>query len=299
MSRPKDCDIVVLSRDPRRFCDANPEFRNLPGVSFLAGDIRSFAFPSGRFDRIIHGATDAVTTLSDHEMSDVIVAGTQRVIAFAQRCGAERLMFLSSGAVYGVQPPESELLAETFPCHPVTAYGKGKLAGEQMCAASGVTALLPRCFAFVGPYLNLNIHFAIGNFIRDALRGGPIEVQGDGRAYRSYLYAADLARWLWTILEQGEHARPYNVGASEAISIRDLACLVSECAGGGSEIRVLGKGDSSVPAPRYVPSVRRVADELGLTPVISLREGIERTMDFYRGGGGYDGFSSALEDLSR
>ena len=261
---------VVLSRSPERFIAANPKLANQPGVSFVAGDIRDFEFTEGRFDAIIHAATCAVTTLSDEEMTSVILDGVKRIVEFAKTAQCKTVLFTSSGAVYG---PRTEPASEEDECRPTTAYGRGKLAAERFLLASGLDVKIARCFAFVGPYLPRTIHFAIGNFIQDCIDGKDIVIKGDGTPIRSYLYADDLVEWLFAILERGESGRPYNVGSDKGLSIKAVAESVCSALGGGSEIVVKGIPSGESPSV-YVPNVSRAREELGLGVSVPLIDAI-------------------------
>ena len=213
------------------------------------------SFPLGRFDYGIHAAK------ADGLEADV--AFTRRTLDFASQRGVSRLLFTSSGAA-GVSQ---------------SAYAQAKYAGECLCAQysaqSNFCAVIARLFTFLGPALPLDRNFAVGNFVRDVISGGPILVQGDGIAQRSYLYAADLAIWLWTLLLEGESAQPYNVGAPDPISIAALAQAVA--ANTIPETRIVTAG-SEVPgvASVYLPDVERARTELHLQPLIPLDEGIRR-----------------------
>lgn len=267
-----DAEITILSRNPQKFACEFPKLANQRGISFIAGDVRDFTV-AGKFDTVIHAATAAVTTLSDDEMYSTIVDGTRHVLEVAKACGAQRLLFTSSGAVYG---PQTEAVDETAATNPNTAYGRGKLAAEEMCVDSGIPTKIARCYAFVGPYLNRKIHFAIGNFIQNCLDNEPIVIKGDGTPLRSYLYADDLVEWLFAIHERGEPGRPYNVGSPEGLSIREVAEAVRAALGTKNEIRILGT-PTNAPASVYVPNVDRAMTELGLRVRVPLDEAVRRS----------------------
>ena len=273
-----DTQFVVLSRDPQRFSSEYPQFSALDNVRFVPGDVRDFEFPDEKFDFIIHAATPAVTTLAPGEMRSIILGGMHRVLDFARKCQAERLLFTSSGAVYGIQEPECLNIDEEHPCHPLTEYGIAKLEAENLCRYSCVDVLVARCFAFTGPHLNRDIHFAIGNFMRDALEGKDIIIKGDGTPLRSYLYADDLVEWLFTILAHGEPHRPYNVGSPSAVSIAELARLVASRINPGSQVKIMGTPVPGIPASRYVPDISRAQKELQLEVKVSLEEAIDRSI---------------------
>lgn len=279
---------VVLTRNAAAFADKVPHVASHPSIKLLQGDIRTFAFPEGRFSFVIHGATDASAKLNAEDpirMFDTIVEGTRRTLDFAVQSGAKDFLFLSSGAVYGDQPPHishwSEFDLNGPDCtNAGSAYAEGKRAAELLCTLyakqHGIEAKLARCFAFVGPYLPIDSHFAIGNFIRDAMAKKPIHISGDGTPYRSYLYAADLTLWLWTILLRGHTGRPYNVGASQAISIAELAALVDTTLGGNG-IEIMQQPQPGAIPKQYVPSVQRAETELGLTLTVTLEQAIIKT----------------------
>jgi nucleoside-diphosphate-sugar epimerase len=290
---------VVLSRNPPAFCQKQPHLAEFAALSFHQGDVRDFAFPPGTFSHVIHAATQSSARLNEQSpavMLDTIVAGTERTLDFAVACRAKKFLLTSSGAVYGLQPPEMIHVAEDYPSSPnptapSSAYGEGKRMAELQCTIyhrqHGLDALIARCFAFVGPYLPLDAHFAVGNFIRDALAGGPIFVNGDGTPYRSYLYAADLAVWLWTILFGGRPCRPYNVGAEQSVSIAELAHIVAHIFQNRMAVKIARPAEPGASAQRYVPSTRRARAELGLDADVGLKDAVHRTAQWYLQGASF------------
>ena len=282
-------EALVLTRNFEAFQKKVPHLAGRTDIRFQIGDVRDFRFPPGRFSHVIHAATAAdVKMNAEHpvEMLDIMLTGTRQALDFSVQSGAKQFLFTSSGAIYGPQPPEITRLAEDYTggpnvSDPQSAKGEGKRLSELLCALyarqHGLAVKVARCFAYVGPYLPLHEQFAAGNFIRDAKAGGPIHVSGDGTTFRSYLYAADLAIWLWTILVRGASNHPYNVGSHNELTIAQLAKKVSEAFPGKPPVAIAKKPMPGQPAARYIPDTSRAEKELGLREWIGLEDAIRRT----------------------
>ena len=283
--------VVVLSRDPDAFARRNPRLHAASGVEWHRGDVRDFTLPGGEYTHAIHAAADLGRASTPTEVFDGIVLGTRRVLAACAERGIPDLLLVSSGAVYGAQPRDLARIGEGFEGAPLVGdvrdgYGHGKRCAEWMALAhaaeGGPAPRIARCFAFVGPYLPLDGAFAVGNFIGDRLAGREILVKGDGTAVRTYLYAADLARWLWTVLLRGRAGEAYNVGSEEAVSVAELARRIAAVDGAPGATRVLGAPVHGLAAGRYVPDTARARGTLGLSPTTGLDEALRRTLAWHR-----------------
>lgn len=283
---PIEVEVTVLSRDPAAFLRRNSHLQRR--IRMVAGNVSAgFPSPAETFTHVIHGATDASAHLTANDprlMFDTILNGTRHTLDLARENGA-RFVFMSSGAVYGVQPWDVTHVGEDWmggpdPRDPRSAYAEGKRAAETLCAIYarqfGVEVVTARIFALLGPLLSLDIHFAAGNFIRDALAGRTIRIEGSGEAVRSYLYAADLAVWMWALTIAAPPGATYNVGSEEAVSIADLARRTAHLLGAPG-VEILGRPDAGWNPGRYVPATHNIRRELGVAATVDLDEAIRRT----------------------
>jgi nucleoside-diphosphate-sugar epimerase len=288
-----NASATILTRNPDSAKQRFPHLMTDPAITLHKGDARTFEFPNGKYSHVIHAATETSSqfdTLDPQLRFTSNVEGTLRALDFALASGAHRLLFTSSGAVYGHQPSDLTHIPESYAGAPETtdlnsAYGQSKRVSEFLCSSYskkyGFQSIIARCFAFVGPQLPLNANYAVCNFIRDAMTGKTIQITGDGMPYRSYLYAADLSIWLWTILFKGRSCHPYNVGSDEHLQISDLAQLVRKVVSPNAALNVAGKSIAGKSAERYVPSIDRCRSELGLQVWVQLPDAIRRTAGYY------------------
>jgi nucleoside-diphosphate-sugar epimerase len=284
-------EATILTRNAQHFRERYPHLADFPKFHFVEGEVSSFEFPATRFTHVIHAATEASNRYQNDPMRlfDTVITGTRRVLALARLNGNARMLNLSSGAVYGLQPVTLERLPEAHrgapDCSdPRAAYGEAKRCAEMMCAVQvdhyGLPVVSARVFTLIGPYMPLEEQFAAGNFLRDALAGRTVTVKGDGTPLRSYLYAADLMVWLLTLLVQGEAGRAYNVGSEIVVSVGALAQSIARIAGKG-ECDIQGMPVPGALPSRYLPDTRLIRDSLGVKERVSLEQAILRSARWF------------------
>lgn len=281
------CKITVLSRNPGAFLKQWPLMEGR--VKWVTGDVRDFPLCEEQFDTVIHAATDVVAQATPNEVFSTCIEGTQRVLELAKRSCANRFLLVSSGAIYGPLPPGMSHVPETYlggpdPLLAGSAYSEGKRVAEWLtsqAASDQLEVKIARVFAVVGPHLPLDRHFAIGNFIGAAIKGNEIIIHGDGTPYRSYLYAADMASWLWSVLLKGSSGEAYNVGAEESVSISQLAKRVCKVLGASSRIETRGKKQDGIEPTHYVPDCGKARYELCLPIPLTLDKAIKRTAEWH------------------
>lgn len=287
--------VEVNSRDPEKFLSKFPEFSSKYWILWNKSDIRAFVPKSSNYDFVIHGATTSASETfhgaEPIEKFSVTYDGTKRLLEQLKNYSIENFLYMSSGSVYGRD--SAGLISENEPTAPFTnelntSIGHGKRSAEFLCFATmdshpKININIARCFSFVGPYLPLNLHYAIGNFIKNALLGEPIALKSQGHSVRSYLYVSDAISWLMQILLSDNQAEVFNIGSEEAITIKNLAGVFSSIT--GLEL-IFDKGtkNNAYDPPEvdfYVPNTSKIRNSLGVTVKVGLEDAIVRTIESY------------------
>jgi nucleoside-diphosphate-sugar epimerase len=289
-----DFQVTALSRAPQRFLDAESWCRDQPWLQWCEGDVARAWPGEGQYDLMLHAAaeTRAEAHLDKIRIFEDLLAGTRQALSFAAAHGVQRLLLTGSGAQYGAIPtqfragiPESAALAcDTTKTD--SAYAEGKRASELLAAVhadhQGLKVVNTRCFAFVGPGLPLDGHFAIGNFLQDVLQRRALKLATAGTATRSYLYGPDLAIWLLILLLEGNGGLAVNVGSDRPVTILELATRIRDLLGPSLEIKV-GADRTREERHQYVPCID-LARSLGLDVWTNLDEAIVRTARWHQKG---------------
>ena len=285
-------DLVVPTRQLIALHVQSAVAIGCPNVSWIEGNFLEEQIDVGKVDMIIHAATPASAKLIAENPSEMLRLNIAAMESILRLAGNNTpLLFTSSGAVYGTQPESMTHVPERTiepipPTDQLNAYAQGKQAAERMCREAGdkgrCNPIIARLFAFGGEHLPRDTHFAIGNFVQNALDRKPIVINGDGRARRSYLYGADMATWLWSALADGGNEEPLHIGSERSISVLELAKNVARVSGEVlnyvPEIIVSEPVNESLPVHQYVPSTAQTRKILNVEEWTGLDEIIVRML---------------------
>lgn len=253
-------------------------------IKLLEHDVRELrANELPGFELVLHCATPSTSPTgprADLELSKTIIEGQQSLLR-SLRPSAPRFVFISSGAVYGDSRGRESSFGETdfVGVDPLSGstYGESKrLAEHRLCLAHDageIDLTIARLFAFSGPFLPWNAHFAIGNFTRDVARRRTIHVASDGLSLRSYLHGSDLVAWVFAIAANGASRSAYNVGSSRKLSIGELAHVVNDVLEGRG-VKITRKPRPPQEIDNYTPSVEKSRRELNVVESTTLEESI-------------------------
>jgi nucleoside-diphosphate-sugar epimerase len=287
--------IYAISRSSKNFQRKFPLIRESKIIEVIESDISKLKNFDLKVDYLIHAACDTSTeklTNSPEVFLKENYSGTLNLLEIARANKDCKFLYLSSGAVYGSQNLDVKLRHESDLNSPdlqkiSSLYGESKRLCELLCTIYNslhhVETKVARCFSFVGPYMNFDGHYAIGNFIRDIVNGKDVALNSKSETYRSYLYSVDLVIWLIRILISGTSGAVYNVGSSQEILINDLAELVIKTISPKSKIAFLGKeGFNTSSSSRYIPSNEKAKKNLGLAEYTSLEKAIKKSSIWYQ-----------------
>ena len=285
-------DIYVLSRNPEKFLTENVGLSFHQFVNFISGDVTNFQLPDIRVDYLIHMATTAAseTFRGEDQLQklDLLYRGTRNTLEQAAQAGVKKVLFTSSGVAYGPStgmPFSEEMLQGPATTSISSALGEGKRLAEYLVSYysfnSGFEYAIARCFSFFVPFLPLDIHYAIGNFVNDALTKDKIIVKGAGRELRSYLYIADAWVWLVKLLLHADNDI-YNVGSSNSVSIGELATLVRNTLAAEKRVEFLRLTHDVGNFSRntYIPNNDKICNKYGLSEWTTLSQGIKKMANF-------------------
>ncbi|MBI2882085.1 MAG: SDR family oxidoreductase [Candidatus Tectomicrobia bacterium] len=212
--------------------------------------------------------------------------GTLNALGLAKAKGAT-LVLASTSEVYGdplVHPQKESYWGNVNPIGPRGVYDEAKRYAEALVMAyhrvHRLRTRIARIFNTYGPRMRLRDGRAVPAFFTQALRGEPLTVFGDGSQTRSFCYISDMIEGI-VRLSRADYAEPVNLGNSAEITINDLARIILEVTGGRSPIehKPLPVDDPKV----RQPDITRAREVLGWTPEVDLREGLRRTMEYFRG----------------
>ncbi|MDC0126872.1 NAD(P)-dependent oxidoreductase [Methylophilaceae bacterium] len=283
---------TLITRDQNKFFLENPHYKNNKFLKIIQIDILDLKKITNKFDFLLHmAATSAEETFNgetDNNKTKTLFNGTKNIMEIAIENNISKILFTSSGVVYGSS--SKDMKDESDVCHSLelekrNGLAKGKILAEdiisKMSIENNINFKIARCFSFVGPYLPLDIHYAIGNFINDAIFNENILINGNGSPYRSYLYISDTLIWLIKLLVRDVEGI-FNVGSERRIQVIELANMVRDIIAPSKKVIIQDKNlhEGNFRRDIYLPNTEKIREALEVREWTSLEDAILKTAKF-------------------
>jgi dTDP-glucose 4,6-dehydratase len=255
---------------------------------FIKQDVSEYLYVDGPVDWVFHFASPASPIDFKRfpiQVLKVGALGTHKALGLAKAKGA-KFMLASTSEVYGdplVSPQPETYWGNVNPIGPRGVYDESKRYAEAMVMAyhhvHGLDTRIVRFFNTYGPRMRLDDGRVVPNFVGQALRGEPLTIYGDGMQTRSFGYFADTLEGVWKLAHSDFH-EPVNIGTQEERTILDFARLVIQLTDSKSEIVHI---EALPDDPRQrKPDLTRATSILDWRPVVSIEEGMGRTIEYFR-----------------
>ncbi|MCM1287597.1 MAG: NAD-dependent epimerase/dehydratase family protein [Clostridium sp.] len=293
--------VYVIGRSKKKAWDRFGSYMDCDKLHFVCHDINepldiSEAADLNGVDYIIHAASnthpaayagDPIGTISAN------VLGTKYLLDFAEKAGCKRFVFLSSVEIYGENKGDTDKFAEDYlgyiDCNTLRAgYPESKRTGEALCQAyrkqHGLDVVIPRLSRTYGPTMLLSDTKAISQFILKGAYGEDIVLKSEGTQLYSYVYVADAASAIITLMLEGENGQAYNVASDASdLTLRELAKIIADYAGK----RVVYELPDKTESAGYSKATKALLDcqklkGTGWTSLYGMPDGLIRTIDIVK-----------------
>lgn len=287
--------VYVLARNIQEYRAEVPHLANLNFINFIEHDVKNIGILPDDIGMVIHAACspDSRQHISQPlKTIDTIYKGTQALLDACVRLpNVKKFVYVSSNYVYGHSDNPINFIKEnqfdSLDCNSLSAtYGEAKRMGETICAIYRSQQRLPivivRPFSIIGPYQGLEKPWAINNFIRDAILGGPLRILGNQNTVRSYMYASDMAFWLLNVLVNAKTGATYNIGGDQPVSLRELSEKVISNFNNKIDILVKTSKQFSPSPVISVPDTEAIKNDLAVKHSIDFETALKKTINWYK-----------------
>jgi dTDP-glucose 4,6-dehydratase len=277
--------IYLLSRN----ITPSKSYSEFKYVHFIKSDVKSLKELPSTINYVLHaaGTPDSREHVSNSiKTIDTFYKGTQNILDLASRLpNLVKIIHFSSNKIYGnnySKVPMDEYNTTIIGYNNQDVYSESKRMSETLCKAYMSELHLPiiivRPFAFIGPFQSLDKPWAVNNFIRDAILGGPIRILGNELTAKSYMYGSDLAYFVLNILSEGKVGEAYNLGSSHPMTLVELAIKIKNIINSEIEIKIRSSKDTYHETIFDVPNMTKLEHYFNIKPAFDIEDSLKRTI---------------------